>query len=158
MLINEGSASASEILSGALQDYQRATILGTRSFGKGSVQDLFPLSGDRAYLKLTTQYYMLPRGRIIHRKPNSSSWGIEPDLVVKMSVQQMADALEFRQKVDVLHTDEELAELDQPLPTADQILTNGLDPQLSAALLVLKTQLLANQLALAQGDWSPAIP
>jgi len=156
VLINEGSASASEILSGALQDYQRAVIVGTRSFGKGSVQDLFPLSNEKAYLKLTTQYYMLPRGRIIHRKPDSKSWGIEPDLEVKMTAQQMADAMEFRQNVDVLRTeDEDQAQPDEPIPTADQILEKGLDPQLETALLVLKTRLIANQLTLAQRATGP---
>jgi len=151
VLVNEGSASASEILSGALQDYQRALILGTRSFGKGSVQDLFRLSGEKAYLKLTTQHYMLPRGRIIHREPTSKVWGIEPNLTVKMTTKQITDALEFRQKVDVLHNEDELAALNEPAPTADQILEKGLDPQIEAALLVLKTRLVAKHLALAQG-------
>ncbi len=153
VLINEGSASASEIVSGALQDYQRAVILGTRSFGKGSVQDLFPLSGDKAYLKLTTQYYMLPGGRIIHRKPDSKTWGIEPDLIVDMTAKQMADALEFRQKVDVLRNDSDEATDDkEPLPKAYQIITDAMDPQLEAALIVIKTQIVAQQLVLAQGD------
>ena len=160
VLINEGSASASEIVSGALQDYQRAVILGTRSFGKGSVQDLFPLGGGKAYLKLTTQYYMLPGGRIIHRNPDSKSWGIEPDLIVEMTSKQMADALEFRQKVDVLHGEDEAIDPDddEPQPTADQILEKALDPQLEAALLVLKTNLIARELALAKNDkWQETV-
>jgi carboxyl-terminal processing protease len=103
VLINQGSASASEIVSGALQDYQRATIIGSRSFGKGSVQDLFPLTGNgAAYLKLTTQYYMLPLKRIIHRKPNATEWGIEPDLEVNMTARQVADALQLRQEADII--------------------------------------------------------
>jgi carboxyl-terminal processing protease len=103
VLINQGSASASEIVSGALQDYHRATIIGSRSFGKGSVQDLFPLtSNGAAYLKLTTQYYMLPLKRIIHRKPNATTWGIEPDLHVLMTTRQIADALQLRQEVDII--------------------------------------------------------
>ncbi len=162
VLINEGSASASEILSGALQDYQRALIIGTRSFGKGSVQDLFPLSGDKAYLKLTTQYYMLPGGRIIHRKADVKTWGIEPNLIVKMTSQQVADAAELRQEVDVLHSDansdnDSQDAKEEPAPTANQILEKALDPQLEAALLVLKTRLLARQLALASGDWPATV-
>ncbi len=103
VLINQGSASASEIVSGALQDYSRATIIGSRSFGKGSVQDLFPLtSNGAAYLKLTTQYYLLPLERIIHRKPNATTWGIEPDLDVTMTARQVADALQLRQEVDII--------------------------------------------------------
>ena len=118
---------------------------------------MFPLSNEKAYLKLTTQYYMLPRGRIIHRQPDSKSWGIQPDLEVKMNAQQMADAMEFRQNVDVLRTDDEdpAQPEDQPSPTADQILEKGLDPQLETALLVLKTQLIANQLTRAQSATGP---
>lgn len=148
VLINQGAASASEIVSGALQDYHRATILGTRSFGKGSVQDLFYLDQGKALLKLTTQYYMLPLERIIHRKPDSTEWGIEPDLIVDMTDQQVADALRFRQDVDVLRD----AEDDGEQPRAADILADGLDPQLEAALLVLKTQQLARHLAVAQRD------
>jgi len=75
VLINEGSASASEIVAGALQDHGRAIIMGTRSFGKGSVQTVLPLSEDRA-IKLTTSLYYTPSGRSIQ------AYGIEPDIVV----------------------------------------------------------------------------
>jgi len=153
VLINQGSASASEILSGALQDYERALIVGHRSFGKGSVQDLYPLSGGTAILKLTTQYYKLPKGRIIHRRPDDTVWGIEPDLVVEMTNQQVADAIEFRQELDVIRDGQEFQGDDvQPLPLAEQIFEKSLDPQLEAALLVLKTQLIANDLVMARGE------
>jgi len=153
VLINQGSASASEILSGALQDYERALIVGDRSFGKGSVQDLFPLSGGTAILKLTTQYYKLPKGRIIHRRPAEPVWGIEPDLSIKMTNQQVADALEFRQELDVIRDDADFEGEDvEPLPLADQIFEKSLDPQLEAALLVLKTQLVANDIVMARGE------
>jgi carboxyl-terminal processing protease len=171
VLINQGSASASEIVAGALQDYDRGLIVGTTSFGKGSVQDLFPLAVPRrddrgrlvrdafgrivrdtsAYLKLTTQYYMLPRGRIIHRQPDSLSWGIEPDMVVRMTDAEVADALEYRNEVDVLRDPDQPAEDDQAPPTAQQILADGMDPQLEAALLVLLTRQAARDVALAQG-------
>ncbi len=75
VLINGGSASASEIVSGALQDLKRATLVGTRSFGKGSVQTILPL-GDEGALKLTTARYYTPSGRSIQAK------GIDPDIVV----------------------------------------------------------------------------
>jgi carboxyl-terminal processing protease len=75
VLINGGSASASEIVSGALQDLKRATLIGTRSFGKGSVQTILPL-GENGALKLTTARYYTPSGRSIQAK------GIDPDIRV----------------------------------------------------------------------------
>lgn len=76
VLINDGSASASEIVAGALQDHKRAIIMGTRSFGKGSVQSVIPISNDRA-VKLTTALYYTPNGRSIQAQ------GIEPDVEVE---------------------------------------------------------------------------
>jgi carboxyl-terminal processing protease len=75
VLVNGGSASASEIVAGALQDHKRAVILGTRTFGKGSVQTILPLTNDTA-LKLTTARYYTPSGRSIQAE------GIEPDIVL----------------------------------------------------------------------------
>jgi carboxyl-terminal processing protease len=75
VLINTGSASAAEIVAGALQDHGRAVIMGTRSFGKGSVQTVLPLNNERA-IKLTTSLYFTPDGRSIQ------AFGIEPDIMV----------------------------------------------------------------------------
>lgn len=76
ILINEGSASASEIVSGALQDHKRAVIMGTKSFGKGSVQTVIPLSKNQGALRMTTALYYTPNGRSIQAD------GIEPDIEV----------------------------------------------------------------------------
>lgn len=76
VLINGGSASASEIVAGALQDHQRAVVMGTDSFGKGSVQTVLPLNNDRA-LKLTTALYYTPKGRSIQAQ------GITPDITIE---------------------------------------------------------------------------
>jgi len=89
VLINAGSASAAEIVAGALQDHDRAKLLGVTSYGKGSVQSVMPLTGDRA-LKLTTAYYYTPSGRTIHKA------GIEPDVVFEAGDDEsalMAEAL-----------------------------------------------------------------
>ena len=92
VLINGGSASASEIVAGALQDHHRATVIGTRSFGKGSVQTIIPL-GSNGALRLTTARYYTPSGRSIQAK------GIDPEIVVE---EELPD--ELKQKADAQST------------------------------------------------------
>ncbi len=84
VLINGGSASASEIVAGAIQDHRRGIVMGTRSFGKGSVQTIIPLSGHGA-IRLTTAQYYTPSGRSIQAK------GIEPDIAVPQIAPSVAD-------------------------------------------------------------------
>ena len=83
VLINEGSASAAEVVAGALQDHGRAVLIGTRSYGKGSVQSVVQVSADDA-IKLTTAYYYTPNGRNIHRA------GIEPDIERAPTAEELA--------------------------------------------------------------------
>ncbi|MGH7091324.1 MAG: S41 family peptidase [Stellaceae bacterium] len=94
VLINGASASASEIVAGALQDRHRATLLGTRSFGKGSVQTIIPLDGHGA-LRLTTARYYTPSGRSIQ------AHGIEPDLVVEAPKSELTAAAETLREADL---------------------------------------------------------
>jgi carboxyl-terminal processing protease len=87
LLVNSGSASASEILAGALQDYRRATVAGTQTFGKGSVQVLVPLA-DGAALKLTTAYYFTPKGTRIQGR------GVAPDTLIDAAALDTASAIQ----------------------------------------------------------------
>ena len=85
VLVNEGSASASEIVAGALQDHKRAVIMGQKTFGKGSVQTILPMSNEAA-VKLTTARYFTPSGRSIQAS------GIVPDITIdKLAVKKVAD-------------------------------------------------------------------
>ena len=154
VLVNQYSASASEIVSGALKDDSRALVVGERTFGKGSVQMLFPLNDRTAYLKLTTSHYYLPSGRCIHREENSKEWGVDPDVTVAMTPDQMRAAIDAREELDVLRdvapAGGEQPKLQQAAKDASDKTDAGRgnkkdllssDPQMSAALLLLRLQL-----------------
>ncbi|NOT00315.1 MAG: S41 family peptidase [Phycisphaerales bacterium] len=102
LLVNEGSASASEIVSGALQDNGRAMIIGERTFGKFSVQKLMELGGSNAYLKLTTARYYLPSGRSLHHEEGAKEWGVSPDLSVELVPKEMIRIRIMQRDRDVL--------------------------------------------------------
>jgi carboxyl-terminal processing protease len=126
VLINGGSASASEIVAGALQDHGRAIVLGTKSFGKGSVQTIMPLNRRGAAIKLTTQRYYTPSGRSIQAK------GIEPDITVERAKLEVIETENQRSEADLRNAlDTENAPEDGTAETTDRAVD---DYQLARAL------------------------
>jgi carboxyl-terminal processing protease len=105
--VNRYSASASEIVSACLQDHKRAVIIGERTWGKGSVQNVIELEGGNSALKLTTASYHRPSGKNIHRFPgakDSDVWGVVPDKgqLVQLTTEEMQKYLDYRRQRDVL--------------------------------------------------------
>jgi len=119
---------------------------------------LFPLASRSAYLKLTTSHYYLPKGKCIHREENSTEWGVDPHLTIEMTPEQMKAAIESRQELDVLRdanaapAEGEQPKLNDVAPAVKDTVANATakkdplssDPQLSAALLLLRMKVAAH--------------
>ncbi len=140
VLIDQYSASASEIVSGAMKDLNRGLIIGQRTYGKGSVQNILSIRAKRAYLKLTTAYYYLPSGRLIHRRNGAEKWGVDPDIRVDMTPGQLQRWLEIRRETDLLKKVDE-QRLDRQLSRQFKA-----DIQLNTAVLMLRLMRLQREL------------
>lgn len=161
VLINEGSASASEIVSGALEANDVAVVVGERSFGKGSVQEVHEItgrgSGAEATVKFTVQHYLLPpkpgeaKGRLVHKRPGAEDWGVVPDYLVRMTPVQMEEMNKIRASADDV-PEEVIDDSAPPAGSAEakprekrdpsELIAKGVDPQLQTALILLQSRAL----------------
>ncbi|MGA0173466.1 MAG: S41 family peptidase [Phycisphaerales bacterium] len=157
VLVNGSSASASEIVAGALQENGRAKVLGQRTFGKGSVQEVRELPDDAGILKLTTAHYALPSGRSLHRTPEAEAWGVDPDpgFHVPMSDDQYRDLVVGRRAYEAIGN---AADSEASAQWSDVAwLRESLgDLQLAAAIETLRARLSGGEW-LTVGDESSAI-
>ena len=151
VLVNKYSASAAEIVSACLQDYKRAIIVGERTWGKGSVQNVVELEGGKSALKLTTASYHRPSGKNIHRFPKSTEkdeWGVMPDpgYEQKMSDQELHDLQIARRDRDVIRKNGTVP------------ITTFVDKQLNLALEGIKKQLAEGKPIVEQPVQRPVDP
>lgn len=174
VLVNEYSASASEIVSGCLKDWNRAIVMGEKTFGKFSVQVLMPLSSDQGKLKLTTANYFLPKGAMLHRSPDAEEWGVRPNIEFPLVPKEISKILTMQRKMDIIgeraESDDENADKKEAADQSGEAEDEGetvapldddveivaaddaeepdrnnrpeRDPQLEAALLVMKIRLM----------------
>lgn len=162
VVVNEYSASASEIVAGALAGLQEACVVGTRTFGKGSVQNLIPIIDNQAYLKLTTAYYYewdedLPgddKWYLLHKKRGAKTWGVEPHISVNVIPREINKILRLRRERDVLKgkgqevvPDEILSRrtTSQPSEELPEDPDPDVDPQLAVALDIMRMKLTSNR-------------
>lgn len=150
VLVNEYSASASEILAGALLDNNRAVVVGTRTYGKGSVQQVVPIADydgkpdSGGALKMTTAYWYVPSGRLIHRVPGATEWGVDPSEgdYVPMTIDEVEQMMLRDRENEAEDPFEQLVGPITPAWIQEQLL----DPQLAAGLAAMQGKL-------GDGDW-----
>ncbi|MFQ5411278.1 MAG: S41 family peptidase [Phycisphaerae bacterium] len=163
ILVNEYSASASEIVAGALSGSKHACVVGTRTFGKGSVQNLIPTLEGQAYLKLTTAHYYVwdddlagdDRWYLLHKKPDAKVWGIEPHIIVDVSPKETTKILRILRERDVLkgknqaEVPREILERrrsgDHPEDDFPEDEDPNVDPQFVTALNIMRMKLISHQ-------------
>ena len=156
ILTNRFSASASEILAACLQDHERAVVVGERTWGKGTVQNIFKFESGKSALKLTTASYWRPNGTNIHRLRDSTEdddWGVRPSpgFEVKLTDEQFKEILEGRRKRDIVHTyidqDGKTRDVSEPveLPITGSVEELARDSQLKKAVDYLRQQLSSNK-------------
>ncbi len=145
VLVDEFSASASEIVSGALKDHNRATIVGTRTYGKGNVQEIIMLYP--AKMKMTIAYYYLPSNRKVHRNikdKNHKDYGVEPDIKVELTSKQIGKRYEVKRNATILRLNDNRSSEDVKTITSQELIDS--DPQLQMAILSLKADMLAQKI------------
>jgi carboxyl-terminal processing protease len=147
VLVNGSSASASEIVAGALQENDRAHVLGTRTFGKGSVQEVRSLAYDAGTLKYTTAHYHLPSGRNLNRGPDDDTWGVDPNpgFIVPVTDDAYLDSFRARREFEIIRETNGDVEW---CVSAEWIRTSLLDEQLAAAVEAISARVTG-------GAWVP---
>ena len=125
VMVNQNSASASEIVAAALQDHKRAAVVGQRSYGKGSVQNLIDLDGGNSILKLTVASYYRPSGENIHRFKNAKTtdkWGVSPDpgMEVKLTHREFVTWFIARRERDRKALAKGHRKTSEPQPSGDE--------------------------------------
>ncbi|MBT8486144.1 MAG: S41 family peptidase [Phycisphaerales bacterium] len=145
VMVNGASASASEIIAGSLQDNGRAIVLGTRTYGKGSVQEVRALPYNRGTLKLTTAHYYLPSGRNINRKKGEATWGVDPTpgFVVPVSDEDYLASFRARREFEIIRAP---ADDFEPCVDGPWIREHLLDEPLARAVTALRARA-------EGGDW-----
>lgn len=140
VLANDQSASASEIVAGALSDNQRAKVLGTRTFGKGIVQAMYRLPSGAGQLKVTEQYYYLPSGRSLHRDDESTEWGVDPSdgMYVPMTNEEYREMFRARRGDEIIRNGKGAPDESSQWDDTAWILEHFKDKQLSAAIKALR--------------------
>ena len=149
VLVNSASASASEIVSGALKVTGRAIVVGTQTYGKGSVQTIRNVGFTPAEIKMTIAKYYLPNGRCVHRDPKdklNKDYGVVPNVKVELTTEQITDWAEMVRDADTLHRPDIPAEKrNWDVWDVSEVL--DVDPQLQTAKLILEAQIESQQLA-----------